>query len=154
MEPGQPPAGFPERNGLTQGLLWIWVFPGTLIGLAVGLVGLVSGGSVRRVGPTVEFWGGLVTKLLDSRWVRARGMTLGHVVIGTSAPILDQVRSHEWVHVRQYERWGPLFIPAYLSCSTVLYLRGRNGYFENPFEVEAFESDRRRALEGGSDSIS
>jgi hypothetical protein len=41
------------------------------------------------------------------------------------------------VHVRQYERWGPLFVPAYLVSSLVLWLRGRDPYWDNPFEVEA-----------------
>jgi len=132
-------------------LLWIWASPGTLLGLTVGVLGLCSGGSARRVGPTLEFWGGLVTKLLASRWLHARGMTLGHVVIGVSATALDQVRSHEWVHIRQYERWGPLFIPAYLACSVALYARGRHGYLDNPFEIEAYEDDRSR--EDSSDQI-
>ena len=42
------------------------------------------------------------------------------------------------VHVRQCERWGPLFIPAYLVASAVLWCRGRDFYEENPFEREAY----------------
>jgi hypothetical protein len=45
------------------------------------------------------------------------------------------------VHVRQYERWGPFFIPAYLLCSVWLMLRGYNAYLDNPFEVEAYAID-------------
>lgn len=148
MLPGQPPEDSRSHSWPVQFLLWIWASPGTLLGLAVGVLGLGSGGSARRVGPTLEFWGGLVTKLLNSRWLHARGMTLGHVVIGVSSTALDQVRAHEWVHIRQYECWGPLFIPAYLVCSAVLYLRGRDGYMENPFEVEAYDEDRRRSSSG------
>ena len=51
---------------------------------------------------------------------------------------LAQLRRHEHVHVRQYERWGPLFIPAYLLSSLVQLLRGRNPYRENHFERQAF----------------
>lgn len=145
MLSGQPPEDSRSHNWPVQLLLWIWASPGTLLGLVVGVLGLCSGGSARRVGPTLELWGGLVTKLLASRWLHARGMTLGHVVIGVSAAALDEVRSHEWVHIRQYERWGPLFIPAYLAYSFALYARGRDGYLENPFEIEAYEDDRRRA---------
>jgi hypothetical protein len=124
--------------------LWLWASPASLIGLAVGCVGLVSGGEVRRVGPTLEFWGGGVTALMKSRIVRARGMTLGHVIIGVTGPTLESIRLHEWVHVRQYERWGPLFIPAYLSSSALLWIIGRHPYLDNPFEVEAYLADQQR----------
>jgi hypothetical protein len=42
-------------------------------------------------------------------------ITLGHVVLATTESALKKTRSHERVHVRQYERWGPFFIPAYLA---------------------------------------
>jgi hypothetical protein len=48
------------------------------------------------------------------------------------------VRAHEQVHVRQYERWGPLFVPAYLLSSLVELLRGRRPYRDNWFEREAY----------------
>ena len=44
-------------------------------------------------------------------------LTLGHVVLGVSQAALDDTRAHERVHVAQYERWGPLFLPAYLAAS-------------------------------------
>ncbi|MHC4946851.1 MAG: hypothetical protein ACYTG1_01120 [Planctomycetota bacterium] len=65
-------------------------------------------------------------------------MTLGHVVIGRSSAALEQSRLHERVHVRQYERWGPFFIPAYLVSSLVSLLRGRRPYRDNIFEREAY----------------
>ena len=46
--------------------------------------------------------------------------------------------THEMVHVRQYERWGPFFIPAYLACSLGLWLAGKDAYRDNPFEREAY----------------
>lgn len=70
-------------------------------------------------------------------------MTLGHVVIGQTSAALDIARRHELVHVRQYERWGPLFLPLYGAFSLALWLRGRDAYRENPFEREAFENDGR-----------
>jgi hypothetical protein len=49
-------------------------------------------------------------------------------------------RAHERVHVRQYERWGPLFLPSYLFLSLYMYLRGCDPYRDNPFEREAFDT--------------
>ena len=132
------------RPWLLQRFLWLWASPASAIGLSVGLLGLCTGGTVRRVGPTLEFWGGAVTGLMNSRLIHARGMTLGHVILGVSGLTLESIRPHEWVHVRQYERWGPLFLPAYLLSSALLWIAGRNPYWENPFEVEAYDEDRRR----------
>jgi hypothetical protein len=42
------------------------------------------------------------------------------------------------VHVRQYERWGPLFIPAYFAASGWAWWKGGHAYLDNPFEVEAY----------------
>jgi hypothetical protein len=68
----------------------------------------------------------------------AAALTLGHVVIGADAQSLEATRAHERVHVRQYETWGPLFVPAYLIASVTAALRGRHFYFDNMFEVEAY----------------
>lgn len=141
-----------QRPWLIQFAFWLWASPASLVGLFVGSIGLCTGGQVRRIGPTLEYWGGAVTGLLRSRFIHARGMTLGHVILGSSDTELDSVRSHEWVHVRQYERWGPLFLPAYLLSSAVLWISGRDAYLDNPFEVEAFADDRRRADESANES--
>lgn len=146
MDEAEPAAEHAPHSWPWQLWCWLWASPASLFGLLVGAVGLCTGGNVQRIGPTLEFWGGAVTRLMQSRLVRARGMTLGHVILGVSQSALESVRPHEWVHVRQYERWGPLFLPAYLSCSIVLWLSGRNPYWENPFEVEAYDADRRREL--------
>ncbi len=71
-------------------------------------------------------------------------MTLGHTVLGRTAAALDMARPHELIHVRQYERWGPLFVPAYLLCSLVIWLRGKDAYRDNPFEREAFTQGERQ----------
>lgn len=65
-------------------------------------------------------------------------MTLGHIILGQTEAALDVSRDHEHVHVRQYERWGPFFLPAYLGCSFVLWMQGRDAYRDNPFEVAAY----------------
>lgn len=121
----------------------VWASPGSVVGLTAGVLGLATGGGMRRVGHTLEFHGGFVQWLLQHTPVEAMAMTLGHVIIGQTLAALDISREHEWVHVRQYERWGPLFIPAYLACSLFLWLRGEAAYHANPFEREAYEHDRR-----------
>ena len=64
-------------------------------------------------------------------------MTLGHVVIGRNACVLELTRAHERVHVRQYECWGPFFLPAYFLASVYAVARHRHPYFDNRFELEA-----------------
>jgi hypothetical protein len=61
------------------------------------------------------------------------------VVLARTDPDLDATRAHERVHVRQCERWGPLFIPAYLSSSAWAAIRGEDAYRDNGFEREAYE---------------
>ncbi len=124
-------------------LTMIWACPGTAVGLLAGLLGVVTGGRMRRVGRTLEFHGGCLRWVLD-RWpFRAAAMTLGHVIVARDKDCLDVSREHELVHVRQYERWGPLFIPAYLGSSAWQWLRGRHPYWDNPFEREAYAADGR-----------
>ena len=125
--------------------LYLWVLPGTLVGLCLTPLALVRGGRARVVDGVLEVYGGWVTMLLQrgNRWMRGpiSAITLGHVVLGCDAQALERTRRHERVHVRQYERWGPLFIPVYLLCSVWLSLRGFNAYLDNPFEVEAYAVD-------------
>jgi hypothetical protein len=64
-------------------------------------------------------------------------------VLGTSRAALDATRAHERVHVRQYERWGPLFVPLYLAASIWAAVNGGDAYYDNPFEREAWAVERR-----------
>ena len=122
---------------------WLWALPWTALGLFTGILALLTGGGVQRVGKVIEFHGGLIDWVL--RWVPIAGgaaaMTLGHCVLGRTRADLNRSRRHELVHVAQYERWGPLFVPAYLACSVWMWLRGRDSYLDNPFEVEAYSQD-------------
>lgn len=119
----------------------IWASPYTLLGLAVGLVGVSTGGRVRTRDGVLEFSGGAI------RWFVSHlpsgpttlAITLGHVILGQTEAALDVSHDHEMVHVRQYSRWGPLLGPAYLLCSLVLWTRGRRPYRDNPFEREAYD---------------
>jgi hypothetical protein len=120
-------------------LRWLWASPWTMVGVAAGVLGVATGGRVQRRCGVIEFQGGIIPKLLallPGGYCMA--MTLGHVVLGRTGHCLDSCRAHELVHVRQYERWGPLFIPAYVACSAAIWLRGGDPYRDNPFEREAY----------------
>lgn len=122
-------------------LRYLWASPYTLLGLFIGLLGLITGGKGRVQGPVVQFYGGAVTWLMHRllpNGPNVIGFTLGHVVLGQTAAGLDVSYEHELVHVRQFERWGPLMGPAYLLCSLVLWLQGKRAYRDNPFEREAY----------------
>jgi len=125
----------PAIRLLFRGAALLWASPNTSIGLALGLI---LGGRFQVVDGVVEVHGPRIAYVLERMWVPAAAITLGHCVLAQSAPLLHQTRRHERVHVRQYECWGPLFIPTYLLLSAGLALCGRDGYRENPFEVAAF----------------
>jgi hypothetical protein len=127
-------------------LAYLWSLPTTLLGLLFLLPALVSGGGVQVVDGVIEIHGGFVRWFLTRCTLLAgstTAMTLGHVVLGRDVEALEWTRSHERVHVRQCERWGPLFIPAYLLASLYLKLfrRDLDAYRDNPFEREAYERE-------------
>jgi hypothetical protein len=64
-------------------------------------------------------------------------ITFGHMVLGRSHAELSRLRAHEHAHVRQYERWGVLFLLLYPASSVWQLLRGRRPYLDNVFEVDA-----------------
>jgi hypothetical protein len=117
----------------------VWALPWTLFGLLLGGLGLATGGSVRRTGRVLEFWGGWVATFLRLFPLVSgvSAVTFGHTVLGRSQDALDACQAHEMVHVRQYEHWGPLFVPAYLFHWVRLRLARRDPYFDNPFERQA-----------------
>jgi hypothetical protein len=65
-------------------------------------------------------------------------MTLGHVVLGLDERCLRRTRGHERVHVRQCERWGPFFLPAYFAASCWAFVLRRDPYRANAFELAAY----------------
>ena len=123
---------------------YIWAAPTTALGLLVVLAGLWRA-QVRVVEGVVEAHGPALAWLLSHFTLvpgGATALTLGHVVIARDSWSLESTRAHERVHVRQCEAWGPLFVPAYLSASLSATLRGGSCYFDNRFEVEAFDAAR------------
>jgi hypothetical protein len=131
----------------------LWASPNSLIGLFVGTAGFLFGTRVQVRRGCLEFFGGPVTMLL--RRVPLGGstaaMTLGHTILGQDPADLDRCRDHEHVHVRQYERWGPFFLPAYVGWAVWLWLQNKDAYFDNPFEVEAYLVADPRSSASGED---
>jgi hypothetical protein len=71
-------------------------------------------------------------------------MTFGHTILARNEFDMRNSHDHELVHVRQYDRWGLFFVPAYFLASFWLWCSGRDCYRENPFEQEAFQEDSTR----------
>jgi hypothetical protein len=129
----------PTTRLLLAGIARLWALPWTAVGVCAGTFALLSGGGARRRMGVIEFYGGVVAWLLARFPGAPVAMTLGHTILGRTPELLDMARPHELVHVHQYERWGPLFVPAYLLASLGMKLCGRDAYRDNPFEREAFD---------------
>ena len=125
-------------------LRYLWAAPTTALGLLVVLAGLwrararVVEGVLEAQGPMLAWLLTHLTRMPGG----AAALTLGHVVIARDRRSLEETRAHERVHVHQCETWGPLFVPAYLTASLWAVWCGRNFYFDNRFEVEAFQMAR------------
>ncbi|MGA2497286.1 MAG: hypothetical protein ABSH20_06075 [Tepidisphaeraceae bacterium] len=129
---------------LRRAALYLWAAPTSALGLAFLPFLRLTGGAYQVVDGVLELHGGLVRTFLRDYTLLPHGaaaMTLGHVVLGLDREALHRSRDHERVHVRQCERWGPFFIPAYLLASAWIALipRGRDPYRDNPFEREAYD---------------
>jgi hypothetical protein len=118
---------------------YLWPLPVTVVGLiAVGLT-RITGGSCRVVEGTIETWGGFATWIIETGLRRKVScMTIGHVIVGINEEYLARARGHEHVHVRQYERWGLMFVPLYLASSLIAWTQGKHYYRDNVFEREAY----------------
>jgi hypothetical protein len=129
-----------DRPRLPRPLGVLWALPVTLVGIAFVIAGLLTGGRMAFVDGAIEAHGGIIRRALGRVPVGGGGagaLTLGHVVLGTNARQLEVSRSHERVHVMQYERWGLAYPLAYASSSLSAILRGQNAYRGNRFEKEA-----------------
>ena len=121
-------------NVVSRIAAYAWASPNTVLGLALGLAVLPCGGRMRIVRGVAEFSAGVPLR------VRFDAITFGHVIIGVSPGKLAAAREHEHVHVRQYEAWGPFFLPAYVASSVWQLLQGRSMYWDNYFERRAREA--------------
>lgn len=116
-------------------LLLIWPAPWTLLGLALALCMRAAGGRWRLRDGALEAYGGRL-----GAWAARSpfaAITWGHVILATSAKEAVRLGAHERSHVRQYEAWGPLFVPAYLLAGAWQWLNGRSAHADNPFERQA-----------------
>lgn len=118
-------------------IAYLWAAPVTLLGLLAGLLAYLLGATVKRRHGVLEFAGNSRTPVLRSISRHFEAITLGHVILGRNHGTLARWRSHEHVHVRQYERWGALMPLLYLLASLHAWASGKHFYWDNVFEVEA-----------------
>lgn len=121
-----------------------WASPATLVGAALIMLALLSGGRARLHKGVWEASGGWSGKLLANGTPFSgpvAAITLGHVVLGDCEDSLCRTRAHEREHVRQYERWGVFFFPAYLIAGAWTWLSGGDPYRDNAFEIAARKAE-------------
>lgn len=124
---------------------YIWASPNSVIGLLFLPSVFFANGGVRVVDGVLELHGPFISWVLRHCVLMPGGawaMTFGHVVLGRDKEALSLTRVHERVHVRQYELWGPLFIPAYLAAAMWGFMTGAGAYHGNHFEREAMQGER------------
>jgi hypothetical protein len=130
--------------GFRRVIIYAWASPVTVGGLAIAAITVLTGGEAQVVDGVLEVSGGacdfflrrIVGLILRGG---ASAMTLGHVVMARDAQLLLITRAHERIHVMQCEKWGPLFIPAYVWASIWAWITGRRPYKDNFFERQAFQ---------------
>jgi hypothetical protein len=127
-------SALPKRHSI---FAYLWVAPVTLFGLVLALIAYWLGASIKRRFGVLEVAGNTRTLILRSISSRFEAITLGHVILGRNHGTLSRYRSHEHVHVRQYERWGLLFPILYALASFRALLTGKRFYWDNVFEIEA-----------------
>lgn len=125
-------------------LRYAWAGPVSMVGIALAALALACGARARAERGVLEVCGGRLATLLARLpgLRRFEAVTLGHVVLADSRAALERQRAHERAHVRQFERWGVLLLPLYVTAAAVEMLRGRHPYRDNLFERQA------RAAEG------
>jgi hypothetical protein len=128
-------------------IAYLWAAPVSAAALPFVALALATGGRARRRSGVLEAWGGALRPILTKAnpAFPISAITFGHVVLGAAEGVLENCRAHERVHVRQYERWGPLFPVLYLVSSAAALLRGRGAYAGNVFERQAFRESEEPA---------
>jgi hypothetical protein len=129
---------------VNQWVRYVWAAPNTALGmLLLPFVWLTHGRGQIKDG-VIELYGGILGPFLRHcvpLHGGATAMTLGHIVIAADRRALETTRTHERVHVRQYERWGPFFLPAYFLASLAAAMTGHGAYHGNYFERQARQQD-------------
>jgi hypothetical protein len=120
-----------------------WVSPCSMLGAFLGALVYLLGGSVRREGRVIEVSLASASALHSiARSMPFSAITFGHVILGVNQEALARLRSHELVHVRQYERFGLLLFLLYPLSSVLALARGDCPYHGNHFEIEAYAQDQ------------
>jgi hypothetical protein len=130
--------GFTAAQIALRSLGYTWALPNSVLGLCFVPLTLASGGRARWERGAIEVHGGAAKWFLEKVCGGVCAMTLGHVILAVDKAALDHCRNHEHVHVEQYMRWGPLFLPMYGWSSFQCKRQGKNPYLENRFEIEAY----------------
>ena len=119
--------------------------PGDLVGLAVvRLCGVRA--PARRV-TLADGTEGLLYedprlgRYLDNVPLRPYAQTLGRIIVARETIPPGTIR-HELEHVRQWSRFGPLFLTIYGLESLLAMLRGGHRYHNNRFELAARARER------------
>jgi hypothetical protein len=129
---------------------WWRFLPGDMLGRLVMLgCGIPTPTRVQNVSGVQAV---LVEDPRVALWFRAhlipvQAQTLGRYVLSRD-PLPPDTLAHEIEHIRQWERFGPFYLPLYFGWSAVAALRGKRAYWDNGFEVAARDrADRESAAD-------
>jgi hypothetical protein len=119
--------------------LYLWVGPWTVVGLSILLIPRLGRRNIRFHRGTIGIFGPGVAKLMNLAPVEggAIAMAFGHTILAKDERAWLSTFRHELIHVRQYQWFGPFFVPAYFFESFWQWCRGRHPYLDNRFEVQA-----------------
>ncbi|MEQ1829268.1 MAG: hypothetical protein ABL921_25110 [Pirellula sp.] len=132
---------------------YLWPLPCTLLGLSIGLFPFLGKRSIAIRRGTICIHGKGMERLLKRIPIEggAAAITFGHTILATNLQSLDNCFEHEWIHVRQYLWWGPVFLPAYILNSFWHWSIGDDRYLDNAFERQARKYSDELILHGGHD---
>ena len=118
----------------------VWTWPNDALGrLAAAMVPAAARREVDGATFVEDHRFGRLFRLFPNR---PSAMTFGSTVVA-SRRLDDALVAHELAHVRQYRRFGPLYLGLYVLGSAWGAVRHGQSYLGNPFEIEAMEVARR-----------
>jgi hypothetical protein len=118
-------------------LRYAWAFPLTMFGVVPAILVWTFRGRAQVCDGALEVHGPLANAILRLPMFQFAAVTIGHIIIARDARCCESTRAHEHTHVKQSERWGPLFPFAYCANGVWQMLNGRRFYWDNAFEVAA-----------------
>ena len=115
------------------------LFKGADLFTAVALLtARFCGATIRQRGGVYMAYGGKLSALLQRHPLGAmQAAVVGRVILAGEEACLRQHLRHEWVHVRQFMRWGALFPALYFIKLLRQVSYGKDAYLCNRFECEA-----------------